>query len=355
MNLPKMVKANTKEIDVTFTNALENSRANLKSLEKKIEEDTQGIENRFLKIKTNCRMLYNQLHDSLIELSRNEAAISGIEQSIINFERMFSGFFSLSTSDKLLSTFKLIEIKDNTLNKICTLLLQQVGFNYSADISIPVSPELSDLFRMISTFKSLCKAIKLMEYSQEAQDTSMSLSSLHQLVGQQKSHLKEKESEIHDLQSKLKSFSSESGRQQILFKQQNTIESLESNIKSFTKEVSQLKFENRTLFQSEAEAKDNFERAQCQIKLLKESIDNNINTIRPQLQNQINNIELGRKKLASMNNVVALTTDRAQSLESKIVELKEKLNALTTENRILSQEKSALQIKSNTGNKYFLF
>ena len=77
--------------------------------------------------------------------------------------------------------------------------------------------------------------------------------------------------------------------------------------------------------------------------------DKQINTMRPQLQDQIHSVQSGQKKIKSINNAVSFASDRVQILESKLKETQDALNAALVDIRILKQGKVAEEIKLKTG------
>ena len=83
---------------------------------------------------------------------------------------------------------------------------------------------------------------------------------------------------------------SESGRQQVLFRQQNTINTLELDNRSLTLEINSLRLDRRKLIQNVAVLTDNNTLLQSQLNNARAAFEREILSLKPTVERQVGTI-----------------------------------------------------------------
>jgi predicted nucleic acid-binding Zn-ribbon protein len=215
-----------------------------------------------------------------------------MESTLVEFEDSFRNFRALSGEEKLRTVLKLVQMKEKTLHRLCTLFISYIGVDntVSVPLSDQLSPETKELITMLTTFKSVAHALKLMQLTQTDTDTAVTVSDLHQKIADLQLDLRRQSEENDRLEVRYKAVSSDEGRQQILFRQQSTIDSLEKSNRDMSREIQKLRSENRRVMQNEAYVKDQLDQSHQRILKMKESYEKEISILRPQLQSQMHGI-----------------------------------------------------------------
>ena len=374
------LKSRARETSLSLSQQIDQSRTNLyligktsNSVQHISSHEDDDANSLFLSQKNSCRVILNFLYDSVIESAHHETVISNLEASLVDFEDKYRGFISITTEEKLENILRLAVFKDKMLARLCNQLLSQASIEYQYIDSLEeyAAPDVAELMKLFGTFKLLSKAIKKLEFSREEADEALTMSSLQQQLLMHKAELARKTDDFDKLYAKYKAATMESGRQQVLLKQQESIDTLEITNKELTKELQKLRSENRRTIQNESYTKDLLDRSHMQTKNLKETFEKQISSIRPQLQDQIQgNIPRIRitkyvangkkiifllerladqKRLRLINNAVSASSDRSQMLQAKIRKMESDIQLASIERKVMLQSKKADELRIESG------
>jgi hypothetical protein len=294
------IRRRATEISKTFEKITVNSKQQLREIDKAaflsssdtINDDEDTINALFITIKNNCRALLSYLCENLIDRAQKDSSIENLEQSLVDFEHSFRNFRMLSIEEQMHAVLKLVQMKEKTLLRLSSFFIQYVGVDHcvSAPLSDQMSPDTRELITMFATFKSIARGLKLTELSHSKTEDVVAVSELQGKIFQLQRELEANATAYEQLESKYKAVITDEGRQQILFRQQTTIDELERSNREITRDIQKLRSENRRLIQNEAYVKDQLDQSHQKILKMKESYEKEMNILRPQLQTQIHGI-----------------------------------------------------------------
>lgn len=200
---------------------IEKSRANLRLLETATpaEDETYSKDDPnvlFIELKTTCRVILNYLHETMSD-SHDDEAVRLMEKSLVDFEKRFRGFVSMSAQDQVAAILKLVEIKDKAVYRTCNLMVGRLSLDYVVEYDIPslATAEVGELVKVFATLKLLTRTIKLREFTHDDAEDSTSLLKLQRTCHDQLLQLSGLKAEHEELTARYRALTQDVGRQQV--------------------------------------------------------------------------------------------------------------------------------------------
>jgi len=343
---------------------------------------------KFLEMKHDTRLLQTFLREEVLPtrtfkieytpdpVANKEAAAAAkyyeqLEEPLVKFEAQFDDFANLGSLNKQLEVcMNLNEVRENVLNRLCNMLLLQIGADplLSGDDEGAegggkrdwnkerLSKGTKSLLKCFVASKSIGEKAKVMERLLQHAENSGNpeaklverelrdeITGLEEQLRQTKALLVMKGEHLENITSKYDVLANEPGRLQNLSRQQDLIDGLERNQMELSKELGALRETTRELVQAEGSLKDKNASLQATLKHERQVFEEDVDSLRPEIQKQLEELRVGQRDMSYIRHGLSLTIDRFNLAEHKLAASEERRHVIESTLKTQSNELSMLR------------
>jgi hypothetical protein len=344
---------------------------------------------KFLEMKHDTRLLQTFLREEVLPtrtfkieytpdpMANKEAAAAAakyyeqLEEPLVKFEAQFDNFANLGSLKKQLEVcMNLNEVRENVLNRLCNMLLLQIGAdpllsggneggegNGKRDWNKErLSKGTKSLLKCFVASKSIGEKAKVMERLLQHAENSGNpeakrierelrdeITGLEEQLRQTKALLVMKGEHLENITAKYDVLANEPGRLQNLSRQQDLIDGLERNQMELSKELGTLRETNRELIQAEGNLKDKNASLQATLKHERQVFEEDVDSLRPEIQKQLEELRVGQRDMSYIRHGLSLTIDRFNLAEHKLAASEERRHVIESTLKTQSNELSMLR------------
>jgi len=327
-----------------------------------------------------------------------------LENPLVKFEEQFSKFANVVSLEQQVETVLNLNVtRETILSRLCNMLMMEIGgdailqqntgdsdddHNYNNDDDNGRSDDAGnkkkkdkkkttaakkkrdwDKERLSMGTKALIKCFvaarligeksksmeRLLQHAEnsgnpEAKKVQRELrdeiTGLEEQLRQTKALLVMKGEHLEAITAKYDVLANEPGRLQNLSRQQDQIDILERNQMELSREISKLREENRSLKQSQGDLTDRNTSLQATLKHERSVFEQDVDSLRPAIQRQLEELRTGRRDMAYIRHGLSLTIDRFNLAESKLANSEKRCAVAESQFKAQAQELEMLRMSN---------